>query len=265
LGSWLARDLRVKGSPLSSHPPAPSAEERARAELVGWLARDLKPKHSLRPSAVPPEPRVPQPSPAPLALAVPLAPSDAPAAQDSLAPQLLAPEARPSVTPPRDLDDDDLAVLPGRRRKAAASAARRRVAWALGAALLLGALVFGWRGRGPAANLEGAANAAALDTAAALPPPPPVDLPPAEPEPEAPVTRSVGRGSASVEDEPGLDDPRSFLDGLSVRRYADVPSRTLSRLAREQRERARARDDAMRASAGAAAPAAGAAVSTSRN
>jgi hypothetical protein len=243
LGSWLARDLRVKGSPISSRPPAPSAEELERAELVGWLARDLKPKHSLRPSFVPPEPG---------SMAPPAVPNEVLAPKDSLAPQSLSAEARPSAAPAaRDLDDDDLSVLPGRRRKAAAGSRRRRAALALGVALLLGAVVLGWRARGPAARLEGSASAAALDTAAALPPPPPDELAPAEVEPAAAVTRAVGRGTPSVEDEPGLDDPRSFLDGLAVRRYADVPTRTLSRLAREQRERARARDDAVRSSGAA--------------
>jgi len=253
LGSWLARDLRVKGSPISSRPPAPSAEEVERAALAGWLSRDLKPKHSLRPSRVPPEPSSIAPAPA-----APPEPNGSPAPKavlapkDSLAPQVLPPEARPSATPAaRDLDDDDLAVLPGRRRKAKAGATRRRVALALGAALLVGTLALGWRARGPAANFEGAANAAALDTAAALPPPPPDERAPAEAEPAPAATRAVGRGTASLEEEPGLDDPRSFLDGLAVRRYADVPTRTLSRLAREQRERARARDDAVRATGAA--------------
>lgn len=243
LGRWLARDLRVKGSPISSRPPAPSAEELARAELVGWLARDLRPKHSLRPSSVPPEPRS--------FASAPAVPNDVPAPEDSLAPQSL-PEARPSAAPAaRELDDEDLSVLPGRRRRAQAGATRRRTAVALGVALLLGALVLGWRARGPVASFEGSASAAAIDTAA-LPPPPPDELAPDEVEP-ATATPAVRRSSSSVEDEPGLDDPRSFLDGLAVRRYADVPTRTLSRLAREQRERARARDDAARASAAAPA------------
>jgi hypothetical protein len=249
LGNWLARDLRVKGSPISSRPPAPSAEDLERAELVGWLVRDLKPKHGSRPSLVPPEPG----SMAPL----PPVPDDPLPAQGSLAPQVLPPEARPSASPAgRDLDDDDLSVLPGRRRKGGGRSLRRRAAVALGAALLLGALVLGWRARGPASTFESAANAAALDTAAALPPPPPDELAPAEVEPAKVVMPAGGRSTAGAEDEPGLDDPRSFLDGLAVRRYADVPTRTLSRLAREQRERARARDDAVRASLGAPAPSA---------
>lgn len=196
---------------------------------------------------MPPEPGSIAPSPALQNEA--LASRDAPVPQDSLAPQLLLPEPEPGTTPAaRDLDDDDLSVLPGRRRKAGAGSTRRRAALVLGAALLLGALVLGWRARGPAANFEGAANAAVLDTAAALPPPPPDELAPANVEPATALTRAVSRGTTSVEEEPGLDDPRSFLDGLAVRRYADVPTRTLSRLAREQRERARARDDAVRAS-----------------
>jgi hypothetical protein len=125
------------------------------------------------------------------------------------------------------------------------------VALAVGAALLVALLALGWRSREAGSNFERAASAAALDTAAALPPPPPDDVPAVEPEPAPAVTHAVGRGAASVADDPGLDDPRSFLDGLSVRRYADVPSRTLSRLAREQRQRARERDDAVRASSAA--------------
>jgi len=241
LGDWLTRDLRAKGSPLpSARPPAPNAEERERAELAGWLARDLKPKHSLHPER---------------SSVLPLAPSP----QDSLAPQLLPPGAHPSEAPQalasaRELEEDDLAVLPGRRRKSRSGSPRKRVALAVGALLLTCAAALNWRGSGTAANFEGAASAAAPDTAAALPPPP-ADVPESvAPEP-VPAPAPGARRSAASAEEPGLDDPRSFLDGLSVRRYADVPSPTLSRLAREQRRRARERDDAVRSTS--SGPAAG--------
>jgi hypothetical protein len=55
-------------------------------------------------------------------------------------------------------------------------------------------------------------------------------------------------GSNGDQPDDALDplDPRDSLGGPSVRRYADVPSPTLSRLAREQRRLARERDDAVR-------------------
>src|SRR5689334_2585157 len=59
LADWLSRDLRAKGTPSrpppTHEPPPPDPETAA---LVGWLARDLTPNHSVRPpvSAPPSEP-----------------------------------------------------------------------------------------------------------------------------------------------------------------------------------------------------------------
>ena len=234
---------------MSTRPPpsSPSAEERERAALAGWLTRDLTPKHSLRPSVVPPEPAAAAPM-ASVSVGV-VAASLTPPPQDSLTPQLLPPGMVPSDAPPaRELDEDDLSVLPGRRRKAAPGSRRKRAALALAAVLLLVAAALTRRGGGPASNFEGAANAAA-DTSAALPPPPPAEAAPTPDEPAPVMTPAPRRGaSGATNPDPGPVDPRSFLGGLAVRRYADVPSPTLSRLAREQRARARARDDAVRGS-----------------
>jgi hypothetical protein len=59
----------------------------------------------------------------------------------------------------------------------------------------------------------------------------------------------VGRGTGSRAQPEELTDPRDprfSLGGPNVRRYADVPSPTLSRLAREQRRLAREREEAVR-------------------
>jgi hypothetical protein len=60
--------------------------------------------------------------------------------------------------------------------------------------------------------------------------------------------------AAASADPDELEDPRSFLGGPSVRRYADVPSPTLSRLASEQRKLQRQRDEVVRKAKAKAAP-----------
>jgi hypothetical protein len=150
--------------------------------------------------------------------------------------------------PVRELEDEDLAVLPGRRKTLAP--ARGRGSWALWLLLLggvvLGAAVLSRRSASPVAAASAGVAPAAVDLNGALLPPPPASAQPvAEPVLREPSVHARAAGDGPEED-PGLADPRSFLGGPSVRRYADVSSRTLSRLATEQRKRARQRDEAAR-------------------
>jgi hypothetical protein len=321
LASWLTRDLRPKGAPLSSPPSAESAPPPSEAEvLAGWLTQDLTPKNSLRPRASgPPSERLPasgrvsapppaavslpavslpavslpaapsrtMPSPAvssppvsfpaspfrdvrgseppppaashmpprarsplpPAPVEVAVAPSAAPAAADSLAPQVVTPDP-PSlpVVAPAALDDDDLAVLPGRRR--AEGSDRKKYAFVLlGVLCFAAAIGVGIRQRGGSDASAAGSLGSPTDVSGALPPPPPSadDLLAApEPPPEAKPPRRATAGSDEPDDALDPLDPRNALGGPSVRRYADVPSPTLSRLAREQRRLQRERDEAKR-------------------
>ncbi|HTV17227.1 MAG TPA: hypothetical protein VMG12_01110, partial [Polyangiaceae bacterium] len=248
--------------PASVAPP-----QRESDVLVDWLTRDLTPKNSLLPRAPSRPPPAPAASPshaAPVAAfamsaaALPrrtalhsdevALPSVAPASVDSLAPQVVPePESLPVVAP-SSLEDDDLAVLPGRRRST--SPDRRKYAFVLlGVLCFAAAIVVGVTQRGGAGSADAAQAASAPEEGAALPPPPPSAdevLAPEQP-PEAPVQRA-GKRAEPADD--GLDplDPRNLTGGggPNVRRYADVPSPTLSRLAREQRRLSRERDDAVR-------------------
>jgi hypothetical protein len=295
LGDWFSQALRAKGSPLQSRPPAPEppvpelapseAEvEDPAASFAGWLARDLTPKHSVRPSPFPSEAAAPEsvvPAPAfsdeasfvpglantvaateqsPQRASIPaLVGADAArpiAAQDSLAP-LMVPPAESVGGSERELDDDDLSVLPGRRKAKAVGPARlgtKKYALGVLALLLLVGAFVTRKGSGPDASLaEGTHAAAASDVAAALPPPPtdvPAEL---EPVPEAPSVPRVKHSASSTEPEEPAD-PRSFLGGPSIRRYADVASPTLSKLAAEQRRLQRQRDEVVRKAKAKAAP-----------
>ena len=291
LADWLSRDLRAKGTP--SRPPpgdvtqpsdAPPPADPEASALVGWLARDLTPKHSVRPhaSAAPVAQPAPLPSehlpaapiaPVPIAVieAAPFAPAldaklDAPPGE-AVAPELepavagavtSAPGGEPTALASTELQEDDLSVLPGRRRTVAPGGrpGRRKKL----AALLLVALVLGAGGlllrRAPSSSGEGVAAVAAAapaEAAAALLPPPPEEAAPVQTPVEPAAAPRHRGGPAEPEAEPGLADPRSFLGGPSVRRYADVASPTLSRLAAEQRRLARERDEAARRAAAAAA------------
>jgi hypothetical protein len=170
------------------------------------------------------------------------------ASEVPLANGALATAAPPSAIVPVALEEDDLSVLPGRRRAAAGSGRAK-----LALALLLGLLLVGIGlvvrlGEGPSGNPEAANDPAApSDNGVLLPPPPEFVAPPSTAEPSAPA--HVRRGGAQSEEPEGpMDprDPRFSLGGPSVRRYADVPSPTLSRLAREQRRLAQERDEALR-------------------
>ena len=279
LGDWLRRDLRPKNStpprdsllPLDSLPPRDSLLSRG-----SFAPRDsLLPRDSLPPAASPFS-VVPPNAVSPFALAAPqdnwleeeaamlttpaglaaLVPASAPPAVEEPAPGDSEGEALDASNPgapepslaSRDLDDDDLSVLPGRRKTRAAG--RRKPALLLLGLLFLGGVLIGTallsrRDDGSATDAGNTAAAASPDMAGVLLPPPPTTAP--LPEPIEPERTPRARGAAAApEEDPGLADPRSFLGGPSVRRYADVPSPTLSRLASEQRKRARQREEAAR-------------------
>jgi hypothetical protein len=316
LGRWLTRELRFKGAPLASPPPSEQsgAPQRERNSLAGWLARDLVPKHAVRPLAsrsVPPseapaqrrEPFLkevsftdaapPAREPARAATALLEAPSTGDAQPlhgrstqrfaafpDEVPPSkemafsaanaapswseppsqreaplqteappasvVLAPSPAPSALA-LGLEEDDLAVLPGRRR----SSGSRRAKLALG--LLLGLLLVGivlvtQLNQGPTDPLDVTASDTPPSDGVLLPPPPTSDVPLPVPEPErAAAVRRAGSGPSEPEGLMDPRDPRFVNGGPNVRRYADVPSPTLSRLAREQRRLARERDEAARA------------------
>jgi hypothetical protein len=284
LARWLTRDLRPKGAPLSSPPPSASAPPPSEAEvLAGWLTQDLTPKNSLLPRAsVSPalsSPAAPlravssppisfpaspfrdvrgSESPAPVASPLPPAAAPvqvaaaspaAPAAFDSSTPQVVVTPEPPSlpVVAPAALEEDDLAVLPGRRRTEGSD--RKKYAFVLlGVLCFAAAIGLGIRQRGSGDAGSASSVASATDESGALPPPPPSAdelLAAPEPTPAAPPRRAK---TSSDEPDDALDplDPRNALGGPSVRRYADVPSPTLSRLAREQRRLQRERDEAQR-------------------
>ena len=143
------------------------------------------------------------------------------------------------------LDEEDLAVLPSRRGK------KRdwRKLVVLAALLSVGGAVL-WVLSAPRVEQEAGAAAAAAPAVltAPLPPPPPADAelaePVAEPEPAAPAAaagQGTGAGAEAEEAplDPGTPGPRGRRAGDAVARFADLPSPTLSRLAREEQERAR--------------------------
>lgn len=275
LADWLRRDLKPKNSrppgassPGVSSPGASSPPPHAVAHAL--LA--VSPPAPVSPFALAAESfeesyeqssyevaqQIPGPIPAPPFALAPIeeeppqtaaAPSPpAAAARDPQDQDTDGPQPSTALVSVRDLDEDDLAVLPGRRKTRAP--AGRRAPWALLALLVGGAVLGGallWRrGGSVVSDASGAAVSVPADLGGALLPPPPASAPDLG-APDAPASRYT-RGGAAVEGEaePGLADPRSFLDGPSVRRYADVPSPTLSRLASEQRKRARQRDEAAR-------------------
>jgi hypothetical protein len=232
-GSWLTRDLRTKGA-----TPEPASTERVKlpasvalnepgAEFSRWLLADLRPRNS---------------SPPPV---------------DSLAPQTVHEELGIQSPPPDvALDDQDLAVLPRRRQNL-----RRYGKHAAALLLLLGSLGLVARfSFGPGGRQQASVPAAEAPAMAAAPLPPPaaeavqvVD----EPEPVVPVAQTPGRHSTPVSTssavpESGLPDslvPRGRRSGSAIARFADLPSPTLSRLAKGEQQDAHQHDAAVRAAA----------------
>jgi hypothetical protein len=222
------------------------------AQLANWLMRDLRPRSSAPPDAgVQRESSLPLGSPTALA-SVP--PSEL-LAPDSLVPHTLVPDtmseaplARAAALEPA-LDEDDLSVLPSRRGK---GRERRRQALILLSGLLgVAGLALWLRSQGQAETARGAEPAATVPLAAAPLPPPPPWLPEVEetatPAPTAPVRRSGAAADPAADVaglEPGLRGRRA---GDAVARFADLPLSTQSKLAREERQKARARDARARA------------------
>jgi hypothetical protein len=154
----------------------------------------------------------------------------------------------PSALAPLGLEEDDLAVLPGRRRANGSRRAKLALGLLLGL-LLVGVVLVVRLGEGPVSEREAAnADRPPADNGVSLPPPPSSD--PTLPSPEATASSPAKRRANAAREEPEgpMDprDPRFMRGGPNVRRYADVPSPTLSRLAREQRRLAAERDEAVR-------------------
>lgn len=233
LGRWLALDLRAKGVP--SEPPAaelPSVHQKRIVDAEqpddsSWRVPELRP----RGSSLPP---------------------------DSLAPQEVATALAPEPAPPPDLEEEDLAVLP---RLAGLPKARQPARALMGVGVLLMISLVGgwWWGRGQVVDAQSVDVAAAASphvAATALPPPPPelVEEDEAEPELVAPaaVTATTTTGSEAASESELLQprDPRGphgRRAGDSVARFPDLPSPTLSRLSKDERQEARSRDDSARA------------------
>lgn len=287
LADWLTRDLRVKGAP-SERPPAerPPAErpsqphtvvitDASEPPLAGWLLQDLKPRSSsLPPEALgttllgsrwesvgapdsPAAAETAKPAES-AALATPPAQPESPAQPvDSLVPHAVSEAPAPLALRDAALDDEDLAVLPSRRRK---KRDWRKVVVLAALLSVAGAVL--WVTSAPRVEeVAGTAAAAPAVLTAPLPPPPPSELP--ELEPEAPLEAQspatpTGQGSGALAREPELEPasgPRGRRAGDAVARFADLPSPTLSRLAREEQQRLR---KAARQAKRAAAPQAGA-------
>ena len=233
LGRWLALDLRTKGVP-SEPPPLelPSVHQKRivdaeQPDNSSWRVPELR----TRGSSLPP---------------------------DSLAPQEVATALAPESAPPPDLDDEDLAVLP---RLAGLPKARQPARALMGVGVLLMISLVGgwWWGRGQIVDgqsLDVAAAASSHVVASALPPPPPelvedeaeADL---DSSPAAVTTKATGSEAASESESPQPRDPRGPQGrraGDSVARFPDLPSPTLSRLSKDERQDARSRDDSVRAS-----------------
>jgi hypothetical protein len=285
-GRWLTFDLRPKGAPSQAPPserssppssleaqglPLPAPEE---PELASWLLRDLKPRSSA-PPAVPPRTVAParaqaqletelglpeQPateasraSSAALSLAaLPALASESLLPPDSLVPHAVS-EAPRALAAASDLalDADDLAVLPSSRARAAG---RRRWRYAAVLAALLGglALLLLWRGSGSSVGATRGGEPAPNATLAAapLPPPPPAFVAEEVPDedPPAPAASSHPTAAPTAPEPPDdLSGPHGRRAGDAIARFADLPTPTLSKLARDERQKLRSRDASVRA------------------
>ena len=234
LGRWLALDLRSKGAP--SEAPAPELPSIHQKRIVdaeqpdnsSWRVPELR----ARGSSLPP---------------------------DSLAPQEMTTSVAPEPVGPPELDEEDLAVLPS---LAGLPKPRRPAQALMGFGVLLMISVVGgwWWGRGQIVDSGSGAAAPAASphvVATALPPPPPElaegedELEPALVSPAADTTKATG-ASESESFQSRQDDPlgrRGRRVGDSVARFPDLPSPTLSRLTKDERQEARSRDDSARATA----------------
>jgi hypothetical protein len=230
--SWLTSDLRVKGTSvppeaapalLSEPPRAAAGPAPEQVALARWLTADLRPRGSTPP--------------------------------DSLAPQMVAAPIPLALVPAADLEAEDLAVLPTRSGTRSRAQARRRAAVAFALLLLGGGVVlFGRAGSHGDVAAEPAAAAAPQGLLTALPPPPPDSvLPEVAPPPAEPVERRRS-GPVPEGDAPEASDLAERAGGVSVARFPDLPLPTQSQLARDERERAKARDDAARRAAKRADP-----------
>jgi len=228
---WLALDLRAKVVP--SEPPPPELPSVHQKRIVdaeqpdnsSWRVPELR----ARGSSLPP---------------------------DSLAPQEVATALAPEPTPLPGLDEEDLAVLP---RLAGLPKARQPARALMGVGVLLMISLVGgwWWGRGQIVDgqsVDVAAAASSHVVATALPPPPP-ELVEDEAEPDldppaALTTKTTGSQAASESELLQPRDPRGPQGrraGDSVARFPDLPSPTLSRLSKDERQEARSRDDSARA------------------
>jgi len=259
LASWLLRDLK----PRSSSPPHAYAHGDALSQ-----AETLPAQAAVSEAAVVSKAAVgfdaaagsdaalsaPAAS-APLSLA---SPSAERAANSLLPPDSLVPHAvseAPRALAARSeaaLDDDDLAVLPSSRARRAGQRRWRHVA-VLAALLGALALVF-WRRSSADADAMGGGVDPALSAALAaapLPPPPPQlkDEDSDSDDPPAPVPAVSHRASPAPDEAelPELSGPHGRRAGDAVARFADLPTPTLSKLAREERQKARSRDARVRA------------------
>jgi len=235
LGRWLAQDLRTKGAP--SEAPAPELPSIHQKRIVDAEQPDNSswrvPALRARGSSLPP---------------------------DSLAPQEVTAADAAQPAAPTELEDEDLAVLPS----LAGLPKARQPAQALMAvgALLTIAIVGGWWwGRGQIVEGESGEAAVAASphvVGTALPPPAPEvveeqdELEPAPVPPASVATKAPGSETALDSALPEAQrketlGSRGRRSGDSVARFADLPSPTLSRLSKDERQQARSRDDDVRA------------------
>ena len=239
LGRWLAQDLRTKGAPSdAATPELPSVHQKRIVEAEqpdnsSWRVPELR----ARGSSLPP---------------------------DSLSPQEVSAAVASEPAPAPDLEDEDLAVLPS---LAGLPKARQPAQALMGVGLLLMLAIGGgwWWGKAQIIDESGGAATVASPhiAAAPLPPPPPEvldeqdlegqnELEPARVPPTSVATKAAGGETAldSQLPEPRRPDtlsPRGRRSGDSVARFADLPSPTLSRLSKDERQEARSRDDGVRA------------------